>query len=146
AIITILILVLATSGCEQIEPQARALLKKKKSVTVQEQAPLVSMMDDTRLAKLILKPKPYELKVTRDPFKPLIERSDKSGGQLPAGNADLYKVEQDKVSKMRYLGVFKIGDQYSALIRTEKKKSVFKINDDIEGFTVMEIHEDHIIL
>ena len=47
---------------------------------------------------------------------------------------------------MKCLGVFKIGDQYSALIRTEKEKSVFKVNDDIEGFTIMEIHEDQIIL
>ncbi len=135
-------LVLFLSGCDQLNS---LFLPKKKAPPVVEAKPIVPMLEDTDLAKLILKPEPYKLKVTRDPFKPLIERKEalEKGTQE---DAVLYQMSQEQVKKMKYLGLIKMADQYSALIKTEKRKGVYKLNDEVEGFYITGIAPDHVVL
>ena len=143
-IIAVIMLVFFLSGCDEL---LKTVVPKKKRVKPPEPVSVVQYMDNIDLAKLILKPAPYQLKVTRDPFKPLIEKTD--GEALPAApqmDSDIVRELEEKVKKIKYLGALKMGDEYSALVKTEKKKGVYKVNDSLDEFTIIEIHPDHLVL
>jgi Tfp pilus assembly protein PilP len=92
---------------------------------------------DNPSAITILKPKNQSLPVTRDPFKPLMK---------PKKNvADTHALEQqqenDLLMGMRYLGMVKFGETFSALMHTENGRGVYQVNDQVNGLTITAIDE-----
>ena len=129
AFLTVIILFLClVTGC------------RKSSLPKESQAPIepvVNAVTSEELAQVILKPKPLDIQVPRDPFRPLFSQvgSDGSVRSPIAGEMDI-----------AYVGVIKIGEEYFALLRYGDKKGVFKLNDQINSLKITEIREDYVML
>ncbi len=142
---TLLALIISCGGCNFSSVSLFSWLDKKEAEAPKVE-PLVPVMEDESLAQLVLKPKPYQLNVKRDPFKPLIDANAKKKGPM---TEDLQLAEmqnQEMIKRFQLLGIVKVGESVSALIQTETKKSAYAVGDVVESFTVREILDDQVLL
>lgn len=119
-------------GCDKIA----------KLTVVEEQKPveavvLVPRVNSPQLAKLILKPQRTKLDVSKDPFKPLYVETSSTG------SSDAVRIG---ASDIVFLGVIKSDNQYLALLKSNAKKGIYRINDKIASFTIEAIQNDKVIL
>ena len=128
-LITILILSLMGVGCNRV---AKIMPLKKEAPA----APAVKKVESLELAKLILKPKKVEIDVSKDPFKPLINKEKE-----PLNSMEVYNPED-----LQFLGVVRVGEEYSALLKNEIQKGVFRIDDKIKDYTIVNIEETSVVL
>ncbi len=139
-----IMMIISLAGCDK--PNAIESMFKngsQKQQTVAENVPAVSptaIVQDVQLAKIILKPERHKLSVTRDPFEPLIKPKNFDA----TANSVEQLQEMDALKGMEFLGLMKVGDIYSALIKTEKTKGVYKVNDQVNQLTITAIEEKSI--
>lgn len=140
-LILILLFCFSAVGCDKLN---ELYFPKKKKRAQVAQRPAIKIIDDMELAQAIMKPERKKMEIVRDPFKPLITKETAQ----PIG--DNTKKEEDElkklIDKIKFQGVVKIGEDISALIKTETKKGVFKVTDPIDVFTLNEIQPDYVIL
>lgn len=101
----------------------------------------VKRVEDAALAKLILRPQRERLDVPRDPFAPLIPPeplTDEQGGVVAAVEADF---EGWTVS-----GIVKSGDGYLALLKNKDGRGLYRVQDQVQGFTITEITAEQVVL
>lgn len=137
------ILMAALSGCN-VNDLTRILnfdFNRKEPAAATASAVEDKTVKDIELAKVILKPKHLTLKVTRDPFAPLLAGSNENAPMV----ADAPLSEQ-LIRDIQFLGLINMGDQPFALISVENVSKVYKVGDLIKTLTVAEIHADHIVL
>ena len=94
---------------------------------------------DIELAKMILKPAPANIDISRDPFQPLVEQD---WSQTEEAQANLRK----QLANIQLIGVIKIDNNYLALIDSDSKRKLYKVNDVFMNYTIEKIQMDHIIL
>lgn len=135
------VLVTTLSGCN-VNDLAKMLDFNKKKI-VAKKAPAVAdkTVKDVELAKIILKPKNLSIKVTRDPFKPLLAGADEN-----APVVEDITFDEKWIKEIQFLGLINMGDQPFALISVENVSKVYKVGDAIKTLVVAEIHADHIVL
>lgn len=113
------------SGCQKVKPARKP------------EQPVVKMVEDVELAKLILRPESGKLDVSRDPFKPL-DYSQQSG--------PVVRQTDDLIKQVELLGVTKVNNEFRALLKTASERRVCQINDVVTGYTIKEIMDDRVIL
>ncbi|MCA9407978.1 MAG: hypothetical protein H6755_07515 [Candidatus Omnitrophica bacterium] len=138
SILSVLIAVLCICGCDNIAFM-KSYYKQQKEIKEKAKEPVISFIDDTDLAKIILTPKVNkDFDFSRDPFQPLGK-----GNYMSAFTS----TADTNIGNVAYLGIVKIGDEFSALIQTENNKGVYKINDQVNNkVTIIDIHEDYVML
>ena len=131
-LITIL-LCLMCAGCDLVD----SMSSKPQKAAVK---PALEKIDDTQLAKVILKPKKASIDVNRDPFMPLIVEEKKTPifAGIPRQGQDL--------QRFKFLGVFKENDEYVAFLKSGQKKGTYRKDDKLKDFTVTKIGPDEVIL
>ncbi|HBR14532.1 MAG TPA: hypothetical protein DD723_03180 [Candidatus Omnitrophica bacterium] len=135
-IILTFMLAWSVTGCDQL---SRLIAHKEQKETQTTQSAVIQMVDNPQLAQMILKPKQERIVVSRDPFKPVTARSVVTAKVIDQGADDL-------VSGMEYLGVVRVGERYSALLKSNQIKGVFSVHDRISQLTVVDIQEDFVML
>ena len=137
-------LIIILAGCSQaknlkdfFEKKSAGIMDKKQEA---EESVLVKI-EDLDLAKIILKPEMEKRVISRDPFKPIITKPGRIIVETPLNVAD-----EEFVRNLTVLGVVKVGEEYSVLLRTAEKTSVFQKYDMIHQYTIQEIDKDHIVL
>ena len=97
-------------------------------------------VEDKSSAITILKSESQPLPVTHDPFAPLV--------MSPKTVVDTHVPEQqqenDLLMGMRYLGMVKFGEIFTALLHTENGRGVYQVNDQVNGLTITAIDEGFI--
>jgi hypothetical protein len=112
-------------GCQKVNPVR------------EPEPPVVKMVEDVELAKLILRPESGKLDVSRDPFKPL-NYTQQSG---PAA-----RQTDDLIKQVELLGVTRVNNEFRALLKTASERRVCQINDVVAGYVIEDIMDDRIIL
>lgn len=130
-LLLIIMVVLISGGCDLvgIKPD------RKKAVV----KPALEKIDDTKLAKIILKPEKAAINVNRDPFLPLIQEEKAPVRQV---RTDL---NQD-LKRFRFLGVFKENDEYVAFLKSGQDKGTYRKDDKVKDFTITKIGPEEVIL
>ena len=135
----LLVLIVATfSSCDWLM-DVYGIRKRRPKSSSEESKQLVEEIKTTDLAKIIIKPSPKVLKVQRDPFKPLISRKRKNLSGTQDDQAD-----EDVLEDVKFLGVVKIGDSFSALLRTNEAKGAFNIGEKVGAYTISEITQEEV--
>ena len=147
-LIAVLLLTLSLTGCRELAKVSRFFYgyKGPKKQTVEEQKIVLPKFDQPELAKLILRPAMKKTAIQRDPFQPIIAYSH---GSNRSEAAFLDDSEEGALNNLTFLGVIKVGDKYSALLKNDLKKGergIYSVNDRINGLTITEINEDQIVL
>ncbi len=132
--------VFSLSGCDEI---IAAWPYKGMNADQEQKAPEIEKIKSPELAKIILKSETTKIDVSRDPFKPLIEK-DTEVKEIVVLNTEYLDIYD--VSKLKFLGVAKIDDEYRALLKMDNKKGIYKIKDKIKHFTIVSIETDKVIL
>ena len=127
--------VLALGGCD-LTPG------KKKAQT--EPSPTVKLVQDMELAKIILKPERQPSVITRDPFKPLLAKTELLNEAKTDDNTR--RADEEDLKKIKFLGLIKLGENYSVFLQSETKKGVYKVNDEFEHFTIINIQPEFVEL
>ncbi len=127
-VITIITLFFLIQGCDRLP------FKKKEPPAPKAE---IKRIENTELAKVILKPQREKLNLDRDPFKP-ITSSASAVGYTPTGETELKNV--------KILGVTKINDEFRALLNVNDKKGVYKVDDMVDQYKITEIMKDQIML
>ena len=125
---------LALSGCAQGGEEKAG----QPAISDAAPQPLVEMIDSPQLARMILKPVKKELPVSRDPFAPLINPK-KEKVTAPAAVRDAAQIED-----LSFLGVVRIDEEYLALLADRFEKGVYRVNDTIKGFTIVDIQTEEV--
>lgn len=131
----VMMLVWGGAGCDVYRD-----LMQPPSAPEPEPAP-VQRVADIGLAKLILRPQRERLEVPRDPFMPLIPPEpfkDEGGALIPMVEADF--------ADWTVSGIIKSGDGYLALIKNKTGRGLYRVQDQVQGFTITEITEDAVML
>jgi len=104
-----------------------------------ENAIVVTPVDDPQLAKLILKPNPKTVEIPRDPFKPIYTTS--------SNHADAKKAEpiRAQFSDLFFIGMVKMDNQAIALLKMGEKKLMLKLNEQYKGFIVKDISNTQVV-
>ncbi len=141
-IILLILLVTTLTSCDWLMDLYGIRKKRNKSAAVleQESTEIFPQVESTELAKLIIKPTPKPLRVERDPFKPLLEKKSK----IVRGDQGL-EVQDDMLENVDFLGVVRIGNNFSALLRTSETKGAFNLGENVGSFKITEISQDYVI-
>ncbi len=99
--------------------------------------PVVEKVEDLQLAKIILKPEKPEIKVTRDPFKPLMEGKGSAAVVLNIG---------EQLERYKFMGVTKSDDEYVAFIKDGAKRGTYRKNDMLNEFKIVDIGPQEVLL
>jgi hypothetical protein len=150
-LLVLIFIIPAVSGCENLtgEYSLYALITGKSAVSKSEsdvpKKPILPEIDDTSLAKLLLKPEKYELTVERDPFRPIIEENDDERGPEPVIVNEVSMPDpMVAVRQVDFQGVVKIGSSYSALIQAQGDKGVYMVNDVVNTLKIVKITEQEL--
>ena len=135
--LTILLIFIGIFGtsCDDIQ-QMTSLQGKKKTTEVKKE----DAVESAQLAQLILKPKRPKLDISRDPFEPLF--FDKQAANTKA----LPSTQGDRLDDVRFLGLVRVGDTISALIKTKSGKKMYHVEDNIREYKIREITELNVVL
>jgi hypothetical protein len=133
----IILAMFVLSGCNKPEPLPYYSRKPDKTTTDKTKLPSV---ENIPLTDIIIKPKGQKLSVKRDPFEPLI----KPKVDIVDARVLELQQEEDLLMGMRYVGVVKFGEAFSALMHTEDGKGVYQVNDQVNGLTITKIDESSI--
>lgn len=125
-IVTIMLISLTTLACQKTRP-----VKKPEK-------PLIRMVADVELAKLILRPESVKLDANRDPFKPL--GYDQSLATVPI------ELESDPFRQFKLLGVTKVDNQFRALVTSPTGRDIYQVNDKIGDYVITEITNEQMTL
>lgn len=136
----IIFVTFALTGCDQATVLIGQWTGKRQAVIDNSASVKAVPVDDVQLAKIILKPKRHKLTITRDPFEPLIKPKNFDATRNAVDQHQL----NDELKGMQYVGLVKVGDSFSALIRTDSKKGVYKVNDQVGQLTITAIEEGSI--
>lgn len=136
-IIGLILIIMTLTSCDWLM-EVYGIRKRRAPSDMAESEELVPEIKRTDLAKVIIKPKTDLLKVERDPFKPLVVKKRKriEGVQV---------VEDSILKDVDFLGVVRIGDKYSALLRTSDAKGAFMIGEKIGPYELTEISQEYIV-
>ena len=141
--LTILFLGVSLSGCGRKIGVERYFKDKVAHLTESPKEPEAARpVEDVRLAQIILRKKPYKLSVAADPFEPLLK--EKPAVAVPAAVKAKEIKEEDPLLGMQYLGMIKVVDETSVLLQTPKGKEVFKLNDEVNHLTLVEINGEFV--
>ena len=133
------------TGCDVMNNLAAGrapFAKKSAPVPAAVQQPLLPVMDSPDLAKMILKTERKPLKVSRDPFKPIVTRTGEE--QSTGGDSSLY-TEEDNLDDVILIGVINFDGTLRAYLKTKSKTGVFKIGDKIRGYSIESIRTDKVV-
>lgn len=126
-------------GCQDLKKTSSKLFKEPAK---EEEKPLIEYIESVDLAKVILKPERKPLKISRDPFKPIIAKDsdDEMAGEIiPIG-------QEQALEDVVLVGIVKLGAESRAYLKTDSKTGVFKVQDKIRGFAIVEINPDSVVL
>lgn len=144
-ILPVLLVSFACSGCDayiNFFKMMKNKQRRKEQQVLEQQTPALPPVENVDLAKMLLKPKRQRIYVNRDPFKPLFV-----GVKTEAKDEKKEELSIEAIlNQLDFMGVVKMGDRFTALIRNEKGKNVYIAGDKINELTIVEIKEDHIIL
>lgn len=136
-IIGLLLIVMTFTSCDWLM-EVYGIRKRRKTTGTEASEELVPEIKRTDLAKVIIKPKTDLLKVERDPFKPLVVKKRK--------RIQGVTVDEDSILKdVDFLGVVRIGDNYSALLRTSDAKGAFTLGEKIGPYELTDITQEYIV-
>ena len=135
-IVLVLYCAATASGCQFLKDMA---LKEKKHPPVEPVESVSNMVESLDLARIILKPEVEKRVIARDPFKPIITETKEEAAVEPANNIE-------SIGDLSLIGVVKIGDEYSALLKTSSQKGVFQKYDMIHRYIIADIAMDRIVL
>jgi len=124
---------LLIGGCDQIS----SYWPTRRSQKVVEKAEF-DKYKDVDLAKIVLKRKKERPKIDRDPFAPLMGKTERQTVKPSDKGSDLRGLE--------YLGVVKNQDAFFALLKFESKRMVKSVNDKVKGYTIIKIEPDKVVL
>ena len=124
---------LTTAGCDQMVNQILYGNRPKPVV----KAPAIQKIKSPELAQQILHPVKHELDVTKDPFRPLIEKQLLTSDQ----SKEIYNP-----SDLEFIGVIKMQEEYMALLKVNAKKELFRVHDKIKNYTIEDIQHDRVVL
>lgn len=132
-IIFLFFLTLTAAGCDGIS------FMNDDQPKHDENAIVVTPVDDPQLAKLILKPNPKSIEIPRDPFKPIYTPS--------VNHADVKKTEpiRAQFSDLFFIGMVKMDSQAIALLKVGEKKLMLKLNEQYKGFIVKDISNTQVV-
>ncbi len=88
------------------------------------------------LAQALVWPKPYTLKLNRDPFMPLLGKFKSISGDPAA----------DEKPEIYLRGVVNVGDKGFALIESPLRTKTYKEGDLVEGYSVYKIESKSVVL
>ena len=128
------------TGCDVVKNLALGRSPfAKKPAPVPVEKPLITYMDSADLAKIILKPERKPLTISRDPFKPLIDKPVEFNPNDPNSPTTI----EDNLEDVHWVGVVKLGDELRVYLKTQEKTGVFKVGDTIRSYTIthIDIHE-----
>ncbi len=144
--IIVCVAVLSLGGCNQnltlkYRNIKKAVTKKGKAV----ESPVIAVgIQDVKLAEVILRGKPYKISIATDPFEPLLkEKMVADLGHLADGHTIS---EAQALKDLQYLGMIRIFDEVSVLMNTSKGKNTFKLNDQVDELTIVDITSEFITL
>jgi hypothetical protein len=100
-------------------------------------------IQDVKLAQVILRGKPYKISIAADPFEPLLKEKMVASGREEDAQA---LSEAQALKDLQYLGMIRIFDEVSVLMNTSKGKNTFKLNDQVDELTIVDITSDFITL
>lgn len=131
--------ILPLTGCEEYAYFFKMRKYKAEQLAKEEKKVEFNVMDNTQLAKIILKPEKYKLSIKKDPFEPVLSKG--------LDNLDLKTISlKQLLSTFEYLGVVKIGDSSSALLKVDNKKKVYAVGENIKTLIISKIESDFIVL
>jgi hypothetical protein len=133
------IVMLSFSGCDKLMEMYGIRKPHPKQAQNSEMPTELKKVDNASLAKILLKPDRKPINIVRDPFKPLL------GESLGAVNPATGKKDEVSVD-ISLLGIVKLENDYSALLKSKTQKGVFKVGDVIDAYTVQEITGDYVVL
>ena len=116
------------TACEDLRKISLQQDKKKTPEAKKE-----DVVDSPQLAQLILKPKRPKLDISRDPFEPLFWEAKEN----PTKGAPLSNV--DMLEDVKFLGLVRIGDTVSALLKTKSGKKMYHLDDQIREYKITDI-------
>lgn len=121
-------------GCDG--QQFGAAQKTERAATAKVMA--IPSVDDFELAKMLLKPRKYDLDVSRDPFKPLMVETVNQSPVEP--DLDVVNIES-----MKYFGVVRLNNENAAFLKSNVSRGIYRVNDEINGFTVTQISDEEVV-
>jgi len=129
----LLLIALTAAGCDGIA------FMNDNAPKPDDNAIVVTPVDDPQLAKLILKPNPRSVEIPRDPFKPIYTVSP--------GHTEAKKVEpiRAQFSDLFFIGMVKMDDQAIALLKLGDKKVMLKLNEQYKGFMLKDISNTQVV-
>ena len=135
-LLTIVMLAVSLSGCEKLM-EFYGIREKSSSKAKQEILSPVEekKVKDEDLAKILLKPEHHTISVKSDPFRPLQLTKVSVGEKKDEVHVDIV-----------LLGVIKLDNTYSALLKTPTEKNVCKVGDKIGTFKVKSITADYVVV
>ncbi len=143
SIFLVVFLVVFIAGCSQTS--AKKSKAKSKAATSSAQTgntPASPVIEDTHLAKVILKQDNKPLSVNRDPFKPLLQKDLATWQEI---NKDLVRGDtQDNLSDIKLMGVIKIGDESKAYLMVKDKMSMYQVKDQVREYTISKIDRNEV--
>lgn len=132
ACVIVILIIVAILGLGCSSKQMTAL--KDKLVQPQEEKPVtIKPLEDVELAQTILMPRPYELSLSRDPFKPLVGKQ--AAGQEAA-------TEQD----ISLIGILSRQQQSVALLEVAGETNLFRVSDKVGKYTIKAIEAQRVLL
>ena len=127
------------TGCDKLTAMINHKAANQQAIPETAAAVSATPVEDVQLAKIILKPKRHKLTITRDPFEPLIKPKN-----FDATSRSIEQQQNDDLKGMQYVGLVKVGDTISALIKTGTDKGVYKVNEQVNHLTITAIEESSI--
>lgn len=125
------VLVLFSCGCKRIKKEMVSLGLAKKP------EPKVQQVESVELAEAILRPKPFQWTISRDPFKPLV------GKASLLGNEDIELLSENDIE---VVGILKGEDKSVVLLELPVGMGVFREGDKIDKYILKKIDSQRIIL
>lgn len=132
--IFLILFALTAAGCDGI-----AFMNDEHSPKSDDNAIIVTPVDDPQLAKLILKPSPKSVEIPRDPFKPIYSPT--------VSKSDIKKAEpvRAQFSDLYFIGMIKMDDQSIALLKLGEKKLMVKLNEQYKGYILKDISNTQVV-
>ena len=148
------ILILCVGGCEVGKKQGKIIREIVDSTVEAQTITDDELPEEKRVEGLIdelCNPKRQEFVLQKDPFKPFIiekKKPRKKVRKLGYVKKEEEPVELEDIDlngEINYIGWVKLGDEYSALLRSQSGKGIFKKNEKIGEYTIEKIELNRII-
>ena len=140
-VIYICILLVLTLGYLQYYKWQRARQTAQRQSQA-EKTQVVKKINDIDLAKVILRAPSANLDVNKDPFRPLIQDTKTEQPIVQISDTNTMHTEAAINLDVQFLGMIRINKENQALLRYNQTKRLYKVNDQVDEFTIETIEKD----